>query len=452
MANKPTLKVVGAAEAQVSGSEGENQTYLRVAELVLTSALTPLKAREIVDRGIERGYFGDHPLSRTPEKSMQARLSVDILNKGTKSKFVRTTRGRFTLWSKINSDSALDHGSNQSAATLTHYIAEKRVLRTPTEQVLCTSESAFRDVLTFQGIDVDMARILRPLLSDDAITYVPRTDAEARDDAKQFITYVLVQCGQRLLYFRRSYLSRAAEFLRGSKCVGFGGHVTAADDDMLARGDKGLETYARRELVEELYLPTEARGGLQQTRRATVRLFQDVSLEPLGVLNDDSSEVGRRHVAVVYRAWLSDWDAAKRLQKGDSSIKGLGWLDLSKDKIDISEFEYWSQLCLRKFYPSTATSRAGYKIHHKAGFSSHRAIVVAGRIGSGKSETATYLSQRLALPLLKTGDLLRELMRCPPISEIGRSEFQERAFAFIQSPGGPQQLATHIGIIAEPPP
>src|SRR3954471_3592084 len=55
------------------------QTYLRVAEAVLADALTPLKAREIVDRGIERDLFGDHALSRTPEKSMQARLSMDIL-------------------------------------------------------------------------------------------------------------------------------------------------------------------------------------------------------------------------------------------------------------------------------------------------------------------------------------------------------------------------------------
>jgi hypothetical protein len=56
--------------------EGD-QTYLRVAEIVLADALQPLKAREIVDRGIERGLFGDHVLTRTPEKSMQARLSTD---------------------------------------------------------------------------------------------------------------------------------------------------------------------------------------------------------------------------------------------------------------------------------------------------------------------------------------------------------------------------------------
>jgi predicted NUDIX family phosphoesterase len=134
-----------------------------------------------------------------------------------------------------------------------------------------------------------------------------------RNDAKQFVTYVLVQCGQRLLFFKRSYLSRAAEFLRGSKCIGFGGHVSAADLDILSRGDYGLAACARRELAEELHLPDTpnskrvpaSTATIDYRNKATVNLFESASLERLGILNDDSSEVGRRHVAVVYRAWLS---------------------------------------------------------------------------------------------------------------------------------------------------
>jgi len=353
--------------------EHDVQTYLRVAEAVLTSALTPLKAREIVERGIERGLFGDHILSRTPEKSMQARLSMDIINRGEKSRFGRTERGRFTLRSKL-------HGSTQSVAGETseisarEYIAERRVLRTPKEEVLCVPESAYRDTLTFQGIDTDATPILGRLMNSLDLAYVSRSEAETQNDAKQFLTYVLVQCGQRLLFFRRSYLSRAAEFLRGSKCIGFGGHVSAADADILSHEDHGLSACARRELQEELHLADASPDLIKSNSKVspaflprtpnheTVSLFQSVPLERLGILNDDSSEVGRRHVATVYRAWLPDWDIARRLQKGDSSIRGLGWIDLSRDKVDISQFEYWSQLCLRRFYPSTPITKAGFKI------------------------------------------------------------------------------------------
>jgi predicted NUDIX family phosphoesterase len=436
--------------------EGE-QTYLRVAEIVLADALQPLKAREIVDRGIERGLFGDHVLSRTPEKSMQARLSTDILNRAGLSKFIRTERGRFTL--RSNAQQRGDAAQGDTPVVQAEYVAERRVLRTPREEVLCTAEGAFKDVLTFQGIDTDATPILRQLLDEESILHVSRSEAEMRNDAKQFVTYVLVQCGQRLLFFRRSYLSRAAEFLRGSKCIGFGGHVSAADADILSLGDRGLEACARRELIEELHFPIaggdESRDHTAHLRsntaalprapnRATVRLFQNVPLERLGILNDDSSEVGRRHVAVVYRAWLQDWNTIRLLQKGDSSIKGLGWIDLSKDKIDISDFEYWSQLCLRKFYPSTVIAKSGVRILNRTKLATDRIIVVAGRIGSGKTETAGYLSEKLGCPLIRSGALLQEIMGAPPMNEIGRRDFQARALDFIRADGGPERLAAAI--------
>lgn len=442
---KQTVAVQNQTDERV---EGERQTFLRVAEIVLSKSRVPLSAGEIVDRGVEQGLFGDHTMGRTPQKSMQARLSMDILHRKTDSRFVRTGRGRFTLRASLGapvSEPDIAPGEVQS-----EYVAERRVLNTPREEVLCVPEPAYRDVLTFQGIDTDTPLIMGQLLSEKTTTYLGRAEAEVNNDAKQFITYVLVQCGQRLLFFKRSYLSRAAEFLRGSKCIGFGGHVSAADLDMLSRADFGLSACGRRELAEELFLPDRTRrkrkvsAEASLTDKPTIDLFQSVPLECLGVLNDDSSEVGRRHVAVVYRAWLPDWNTAKKLQKGDSSIKGLGWIDLSKDKVDITDFEYWSQLCLRRFYPSTLFTRARLEIVSNSRFASDRILVVAGRIGSGKSETANYLSQRLHCSLIKTGELVRALMESPPIGEIGREEFQTRAYKFISAEGGTKKLADAI--------
>ncbi len=435
----------------------EHQTYLRVAEDVLAEASSSLRAREIVDRGIDRGLFGDHPLSLTPEKSMQARLSMDILNRGSNSKFARTGRGQFTLRSKIdslNTSKQLVPGSNDESKNqqFPEYTAKPRVLRTPSEKVLCVSEPYFEKVLTFQGIDTDAMPIFKELLVDASIQYIARSEAESRNDAKQFITYVLVQCGQYLLCFERSYLSRSAEFLRGSKCIGFGGHVSEADNGMFSSDDCGLSTCARRELMEELSLPLSngkiSSSGThalpQSINPSTVQLFQNAPLELLGILNDDSSEVGRRHVAVVYRIWLPDWEVARFLRKGDSSIKGLGWIDVSEDEVAITEFEYWSQLCLRKFYPSTAVSKPRFKYRHKSGKYGDKNIVVAGHIGSGKTLTATHLSQYLRVPLINSGEVLQNLMGSPPIGEIGREEFQIRANKFIHGNGGPEKLADNI--------
>ncbi|MEH2586259.1 HTH domain-containing protein [Bradyrhizobium sp. AZCC 1721] len=442
---KQTVSLQDAA----SHGDGESQTYLRVAETVLSKALSPLKAREIVDRGIDQGLFGDHVMSRTPEKSMQARLSIDILTRGQHSRFARTSKGRFTVRAKLANATFVPHSVNGSHHPTTEYLAVPRVLRTPKEEVLCVKENSFSELLTFQGVDTDPGEILTQLLQPKNLEYVARSEAETRDDAKQFITYVLVQCGQRLLFFKRSYLSRAAEFLRGSKCIGFGGHVSAADMDILSHTDHGLSSCARRELSEELKLPDKTRNGATKDgphapSHETLKLFQGVPLERLAILNDDSSEVGRRHVAVVYRAWLSDWSQARQLQKGDSSIKGIGWIDLSKDTVDLAEFEYWSQLCLRRFYPSTVIAKARFEVLNHTQLTTDRIIAVSGRIGSGKSETASYLSERLKLPLVKTGSLLASLMASPPLSDIGREEFQARALRFILTPGGPDRLAAEI--------
>jgi predicted NUDIX family phosphoesterase len=439
------------ATSDDSLDEREQQTYLRVAEIVLGRIRSPLKAREIVDQGIDLGLFGDHRLSRTPEKSMQARLSMDIINRTNQSKFVRTERGKFTLRSNMSHRSS---STEQAGAVplVYEYVAERRVLQTPKEELLCVPERAFREVLTFQGIDTDAGPILDHLFINNSTLYVPRSEAEVRNDAKQFVTYVLLQSGPRLLFFRRSYLSRAAEFLRGSRCVGFGGHVSADDFLMWSREDNGLEACARRELSEELHLnlvsvdKCEYAGAPNYISRKTISLFREVSLELLGILNDDSSEVGRRHVAVIYRAWVTDWNLARLLGKGDSSIKALGWIDITKETLDISDFEYWSQLCLRKFYPSTVIARTKFKILNSAKPSSDRVIVVSGRIGSGKTETASYLSQKLRCPLVRSSKVLQELMEVPPISEIGRREFQTRALEFIRRDGGPERLADKIAM------
>jgi predicted NUDIX family phosphoesterase len=409
--------------------------------MVLRAANSPLRAREIVERGIERGLFGDHILGLTPEKSMQARLSLDIKHLRECSRFMRVARGRFVLRTRVAKADRAAQETEGHLNSITEYIAETRKLKMPSEKVLCTPERHYAPILTFQGIDGDFDAVLPRLFKD--ILYVDREQAEERNDVKQFITYVVVQCGHRLLSFRRSFISRAAEFLRGAKCLGFGGHVSAADNDIFSSADYGLETCARRELSEELALRY---GAEQEMTRfyASTSLFRGAPLECLGVLNDDSSEVGRRHLAVVYRAWITDWKIGQLLEKGESSVNTLNWIDLTKNRIDITEYEYWSQLCLRRFFSSNVVSEPVIKHISLRMTQRARTLVVAGRVGSGKSEVSRFLARRLNADVVNSGVELQHLMGAPPIHEIGREEFQRRAEQFIRSPNGPERLAHRI--------
>jgi hypothetical protein len=89
-------------------------------------------------------------------------------------------------------------------------------------------------------------------------------------------------------------------------------------------------------------------------------------------------------------------------------------------------------------------AKSGVKILARGKLAANHIIVVAGRIGSGKTETAGYLSQKLDWPLIRSGVLLQEIMGTPSMSEIGRREFQARAFDFIRADGGPERLSAAI--------
>ena len=162
----PEQKEEGTSEQKLG------QLYLHVAELVLRQTTSALSAKEIKERGIEKGFFGDHKFGKTPEKSMQARLSTDILAKKTGSKFVRTGRGRFQLRASLQSEnlSALDSSQEE-------YVARRRILRMPAEQVLAVSDRYHGKYLSFQGIDTDSQVILDGLLQSGGPMYLQRASA-----------------------------------------------------------------------------------------------------------------------------------------------------------------------------------------------------------------------------------------------------------------------------------
>jgi predicted NUDIX family phosphoesterase/dephospho-CoA kinase len=396
----------------------ESATYLWIAETVLRKHGRPLKAREIVSFGIDDGLFADREISKTPQKSMQARLSIDILDKGSESKFLRTGRGLFLL-------------REQLLATQ-EYTAVRRLPTPPSESVLAIHRDGYKDVLDFQGIDLLHADRLKKLLSSKHLAYMPRTQAETDSDYKQFITYTIIQSQTRILSFRRGQYNRAAAFLRGAQCVGFGGHVTENDLDMFTYQDHGIRANAAREISEEIRF----KKGRPDIDPALI--------EVMGILNDDSSDVGLRHLAVVLRYWTSpsaDWDNPLR---GEASVSQLRWIDLRRPKLNLMDFEYWSQLCLRKFYAPSVTARPIYRIVHRRPFQQEHILCVVGTIGSGKSIATDCFQHEAGYVEVNSGRVLARVMGIPPVPETPRLEFQQHAQAFISTELGPTVLAYAI--------
>jgi predicted NUDIX family phosphoesterase len=110
--------------------------------------------------------------------------------------------------------------------------------------------------------------------------YVPRQVAESDRSLKQVIPYLVLRDGDRIFLMRRTRAG-ADERLHDRYSIGIGGHLNPGDD--------GLAGGLRREWEEEIvadFVP---------------------EFRPLGLLNDDTTDVGSVHVGAVHLA-----DAAGR--------------------------------------------------------------------------------------------------------------------------------------------
>jgi dephospho-CoA kinase len=170
-------------------------------------------------------------------------------------------------------------------------------------------------------------------------------------------------------------------------------------------------------------------------------------LSVVGVLNDDSSSVGRRHFAVIckYDVGLGpEWSSPER---GENSITKLRWIDIDTDDLRLERFEYWSQLCLRTYYPEAVRQRPAYIIRRRKPLRPPHVLCVLGQIGSGKTQATAVLKSDFGYVEVNSGQALAALLQRPaltPEKELEREEFQREANAFIRTPDGPTQLAGAI--------
>lgn len=409
--------------------------YLEVAERVLQKHRRPLRARELVNYGIEDGFVPNGWLSKTPQKSMQARLSIEILSNGERSKFVRTGPGEFYLRHLLAvPQSALQ---DSKAPPIKPYESLRRRPPPSKENVIAIPASHYQNFLSFQGFKKIDEKELTALLDPEQIEYLPRLEAEEAEGYKHVVTYVMVTNGSKVLNFRRGSYNRVASFLRGSRCIGFGGHVAESDVSLFSAHDLGVSENAVRELSEEIDIPPHA-------------LTTDAgNLQLVGLINDDSSSVGRRHVAVVYKFEVKDESSWTNPKKGESSINKIAWIDTEKDKINLNEFEYWSHLCWRHFYPNVIEAQPAFKIIRKKRFREAHIISVIGTIGSGKSSATSFFNRKLGYQTINSGQILSKILDIPPVPHTPRDKFQEHAERFISSSDGPRVLAKEIAHAAK---
>jgi len=157
--------------------------------------------------------------------------------------------------------------------------------------------------------------------------FLPRSEAERDESWKQVIPYPVLRDRDQWFLMRRTRSGGDAR-LHDRYSIGVGGHVNPEDGGL----DGDLETALQREWLEELaveFVPT----------------FRFV-----GLLNDDSTAVGRVHVGAVFEA-----DAAGRRVAIRETEKLSGrFVDAAGVESVADQLETWSRLAF-EFLTSRAS-------------------------------------------------------------------------------------------------
>ena len=165
-------------------------------------------------------------------------------------------------------------------------------------------------------------RYLAPAVAEGF--FMERRYAETHPEYKQLIPYVAVQRGDELLCLTRLE-TQGERRLHGLRSIGVGGHVNPCD----AENGTLLRDACLRELHEELVLSP---GHLEPA--------------PMGILNDDTTEVGAVHFGIVYTLDATGTQVSVRetsAMAGD--FEPLAELQAAA-KSKPSPFESWSTLLL----------------------------------------------------------------------------------------------------------
>ncbi len=155
--------------------------------------------------------------------------------------------------------------------------------------------------------------------------FMERRYAETHPEYKQIIPYVAVCRDDQVLALTR-LATQGEKRLHGLRSIGVGGHVNPCD----AEADRCLfEAACERELHEELVLPGAA----------------ELALTPVGILNDDQTEVGAVHLGAVYRLEAAALEVSIRETTAmTGTFQPLDQLEAESAQDGV--FETWSSLLL----------------------------------------------------------------------------------------------------------
>jgi len=295
-------------------------SYLDLAEVVLRAARRPLTPRAILKEAFRGGLVPTHLFGQTQHKTLQARLSEDILHNRVESRFYRTDPGRFFL-SEFRSDPSIPEQFKDPF----HARRRTRDLGKVSALAMDKAYASTLDASKFGS----WQRLLKEADACGALKH-----ADTRCDHQDLIfiwAFSVVRRDDQILCYKIGKYRDDRNAFANRKSIGFA-ELVAYENASLFADDMGISECGLNTLLTDLDLSKSAFGKGSAPERPFISLVR--------LMKDDAADPA---ILFIMEWQCPDWfePTVRRL-----SLNEVRWIDGKHIPNDIHAFEPWSAAAL----------------------------------------------------------------------------------------------------------
>lgn len=299
-------------------------SYLDIAETVLRAARRPMTAKGVLNAAYSSDIVPGHLFGKTQEKTLQARLSEDILQRRSQSRFYRTKPGYFFL-AEFESDPEISEKYKRrfSARRRTRDLYPQQALAIDTEFVESKHSHQVRNWSKFTA----------EAAACDAIKYI---DLKHEDNEHLPVwTFSVVRKNNDILTYRIGRYRDDRDEFANKRTIGFPCVVSAKDQTLFSGDDLGARDCALNVLLADLDISLLAFTETESINHPEIVFAMRIS-------GEDSKPA----MLVVLEWSCPDWYEPTNHRL---SLNDLSWMDASFKPNNIEDFEPWSIAALEAF-------------------------------------------------------------------------------------------------------
>jgi hypothetical protein len=325
--------------------------YLEIATKILKAERRPLSPHAILTAAYHRALVPPHLHGKTQHKTLQARISEDIIERREHSAFFRTSPGRFFLREFLTDVSIPEEFRRP-------FPARRRFRELISGSALGIQRDALRSVAA-ENTPIEPKKIFN-LLNAERYSY---EDPKKKKDNIIFLrSFVCVHRDHSVLTYRIGRYRDDRDNFMSRRSIGFSAFVEIDEHTLFNLGDFGIVDSGVQATHVDLDIPQVS------NQRADARLIYFLWCTNTG---------GAAELLAVIKFECPKWfePLKRRLALND-----LAWLDLSRPVNDIDDFDPWSKMVLLDHYTTgTGTSDARVTYPESAEPSERRLSKVSNR-------------------------------------------------------------------------